>query len=281
MKLAYLLQQVYHEPALIMPEAHASIRHLLESRINQSLVTSAATSSEEAAQRQAMICGEKVDLPSMTIDEDGIAHIPVGGAIGQKLGNFAKWAGAVDVADVAIDLAEAEASKKVRGIIMDIDSPGGMVAGTPELAARIAEVTKPCYAFSNGLIASAAYWLASACDGIFTTVSAQSGSIGVYMAVYDESQAYEQAGIKVELIKAGTLKGLGYPGTSMTEAGRAYLQERVNEIYSMFKAQVKANRPEVSEETMQGQVFLGAQAEKRGLIDAVVKDKAEVIRAVF
>ena len=61
MKLAYLLQQVYHEPALIMPEAHASIRHLLETRVlsGHSGQQRGPHGQEEAAQRQAMVCGEK------------------------------------------------------------------------------------------------------------------------------------------------------------------------------------------------------------------------------
>lgn len=276
MKLQRLIQEVYYEPALIYPEAHASIRRLLESRLGDGLVF-----APDAKQREANVCGERVELPSMFVDADGIAHIPIGGAIGQKLGEFAKWAGAVDVADIETDLGEADANPKVRGIVLDIDSPGGMVSGTPELAQVIAAVKKPIYAFSDGLMASAAYWLASATDGIFTTLTANSGSIGVLLVVYDESQAFAQAGVKVEVIKAGKLKDMGVPGTSLSEDAKAHLQARVGKIYSMFTAQVVAHRGKVDESSMQGQTFMGEEAMKRGLIDAVVKNKAELIKALF
>jgi ClpP class serine protease len=193
---------------------HRMLTPPLDSSSNRVLAakSSPRLRDSEAKQRTATICGEEVDLPSMHVDGNGIAHIPIGGAIGQGLGNFAKWAGAVDVADIEADLMEAEENPKVRGIILDMDSPGGMVSGTPELAQVIEGVQKRIYAFSNGLIASAAYWLASATDGIFLTMAAEAGSIGVYQVVYDESQAFQDAGIKVEVIKAGKFKGMGFPG---------------------------------------------------------------------
>lgn len=271
MKLQYLIQQLYHEPSLITPEAHSAIRHLLEQRLDD-----AVNFDPEAAQRKGEYCGEKVDLPSMTV-EDGIAYIPVAGAIGQKLSGFAKYAGGVDVLDVQKDIEEAEADKHVDAILFEVDSPGGMVMGTPELADRVEAMKKPKMVFSDGLICSAAYWFASAADGIFTTRTANVGSIGVYLPVFDETKYFEQMGVKVELIKAGKLKGIGFPGTSLSEAGREYLQERVNAIYSDFKAQVLKHRRGVSDDTMQGQTFMGPQAQARGLVDGIVKSKADVV----
>jgi signal peptide peptidase SppA len=281
MKLQRLIQKVYYEPALITPDAHASIRQLLESRLGREIDSAIGAVDSEAKQRTTTICGDEVDLPSMHVDGNGIAHIPIGGAIGQGLGNFAKWAGAVDVADIEADLMEAEENPKVRGIILDMDSPGGMVSGTPELAQVIEGVQKRIYAFSNGLIASAAYWLASATDGIFLTMAAEAGSIGVYQVVYDESQAFQDAGIKVEVIKAGKFKGDGIPGTSLSDDARAHLQEGVLDIYKMFTGHVLKHRPNVAEDTMQGQTFLAQRAVERKLVDAIVKNKAEVVANWF
>ncbi len=207
---------------------------------------------------------------------DGIAHIPIAGAIGSKLGDFAKGWGAVDVADIQADLDEAEEDSRVRGIILDFDSPGGMVSGTPELAARIEQVKKPIYSFTDNMIASAAYWAAAGTDGIFSTLTANTGSIGVYVPFYDQTKRYADAGIKVDLIKAGKLKGIGFPGTSLSAEQRDHLQERIDQIYGMFTGFVSKHRPDITKDTMQGQTFMGAEAYKRGLIDAVVKSKAEV-----
>lgn len=274
MKLQNLIREVYYEPSLITPAAHASIRRLLNSRL---FSETGILPDPEAAQREGKdICGDTVQLPSMEIIE-GIAHIPIAGAIGHKLSDFARGAGAVDVAQIETDIDEAEADDSVHSLLFDIDSPGGMVSGTPELANRIADISKPTVAFSDGLIASAAYWLASSMDLIFTTETASTGSIGVFLPFIDASGAYAEAGYSVDLIKSGKFKGMGFPGTSLNKEQRAHLQERVDTIFGMFKAQVTGQRTGVKAESMQGQTFLGSQAFEAGLIDGVVKDRREVV----
>lgn len=273
MKLATLLQQVYHEPALITPEAHASIRALLEARLG---LDGAVQGVETRAPGQG-VCGEEVQVEQMQII-DGIAHIPINGAIGQKLDPFSRGEGAVDVLDVAEEIALAEADGAVKAILFEFDSPGGMVSGTPELARRIGAIRKPNVSFTNGMIASAAYWLASATDRIYATPTSNIGSIGVYIPVVDTTGWYQARGVKVELIKAGRLKGIGFPGVPLGDAAREHLQERVNQIYEMFTGAVVANRRRpIASETMQGQTFLGAESLQRGLIDGLVADKADVV----
>lgn len=275
MKLAQLLQTLYFEPSLITPDAHASIRQLIEERLNN---PQPATNNRQPMVREPGrdICGNEVEVDEMEI-RDGIAYIPIGGAIGQKLTPFDRGDGCVDVLDVRQELAQAEDNRMVRGIVIDMDSPGGMVTGTPELADRIAAVEKPIYTYSSGMICSAAYWIASATDGIFCTRSAAIGSIGVYLPVLDVSALYEQRGVKVELITAGKFKGTGFPGTKLSAEQRAELQARVNYIYDMFTAQVRKTRGDaIADETMQGQVFVGEEAQRLGLVDAIVSDISEV-----
>ena len=170
------------------------------------------------------------------------------------------------------------ADKKVKSFLFDFDSPGGMVSGTPELANKIKGISKPKKAFASGMIASAAYWLASACGEIWATESSEIGSIGVYLPFHDLTKAAEMEGVKVELIKAGKLKGIGYPGLPLSDIQREHLQARVNEIYGMFTAQVRRNRgAHISDETMQGQTFLAREAHARGLIDGIATSKRDVI----
>lgn len=271
MKLLTLIDQIYSQPSLITPEAHASIRQLLEARLDD-----AVNFNPEAAKRQGEYCGKKVDLPSMEVI-DGIAHIPIGGAIGYKLSGFAKASGAVDSLDVMRDVEEAEADKKVEAVLFDIDSPGGMVTGTAELADAIAQMKKPNCAFVSGLMASAAFWIGCSTQQVLATRSAQLGSIGVYLPVYDLTGWYSEMGVKVELIKAGKLKGIGYPGTALSDAAREHLQAHVNEIYDAFKTHVRGARGEVSDDTMQGQTFYAAEACNRNLADLVVRNKADAV----
>ena len=117
---------------------------------------------------------------------------------------------------------------------------GGTVNGTPELAALVADVSKAkyTYAFNDGQMCSAAYWIASQSDAVFAKPSARVGSIGELLPMLDESKAFEQAGIKVELFAAGKYKSVGVPGVSLTDEQRAWLKADVDEIYGGFKAPV-------------------------------------------
>jgi signal peptide peptidase SppA len=266
MMLEYLMRQL-SEPCLIEPSSLVAIRSLFESKYL----------TGEFMREGKDPCGKAVQLEGMRVT-DGIAQIPMSGVIGQKLNGFAKGAGAVDVADIAQEIDMAMADKSVLSVLFDIDSPGGMAMGTPELASKIKSITKPKYAFTNGMIASAAYYAACACDAIFATPSAMLGSIGSVLAVEDTSERAKAMGVKVEVFRSGDLKGIGIPGTSLSEVQRTFLLERVMNINQMFIDAVRQNRgAHISDDTMRGQSFLAREALNRGLIDGIVSGKADVI----
>jgi len=271
MNLYRLIHELY-QPALITPEAHATIREIIEARLLEVQTKDRKPGVDN--------CGEEVPIRGMEI-ADGIASIPILGAIGQNLSPFER-PNATDVDEVLDELAQAEADPEVRGIFLDFDSPGGMVQGTPETAEAMVELrTKPMVAFTSSMMASAAYWLGSSADAIFTTPTASTGSIGVYMPVIDSSERMKQFGIKVELIKSGRLKGMGFPGTSLTEDQRSHLQARVNKIHGMFTSAVQSRRVNATDkETFQGQTFMGDEAKERGLVDHIVKNRAEALNAL-
>jgi signal peptide peptidase SppA len=270
MKHHQILTALTREPLLITPATALSLLSLFEQHATLD------SDAFRAAREGTGVCGEAVDLEQMEI-VDGVAHIPISGPIGRGLGSFEKGAGAVDVSDITDDLEAAEEDEECTLIVLDFDSSGGMVSGTPELADRIAAVNKPIYAFTSGLIASAAYWLAAATEGIFATKSADIGSIGVYIPWADYTEAYKKEGVKIELFTSGKYKGMGFPGTKLSEDQRKLLQGRVVEIANMFYSHVQQNRPDVADESMQGQIFKAEQAVENGLIDGIVRDKAELI----
>lgn len=214
--------------------------------------------------------GHAFQLDGMTVDASGIATIPVYGPVGRRIGGLAKLFGGVDFEDIEAELNYAQQSDSVRAVIMDYHSPGGRTVGTPEASARIAGLGKPVISFSQGMMASAAYWMASAADGIYSTQSSDVGYIGTYMVVHDEKDRYEAAGIHVDVITATDLKPAGYPGTSLTPDQRADLQARVIRLNETFKAHVRSNRGDVSDDTLRGQGFEAPEAMERNLIDGIV-----------
>ena len=256
-----IANQIYSKPWLVTPLAHSSIRRLFETRYQ----ATAKTENELVD-----IFGD--DQPEMTV-EDGIAIIPIHGIIGRGLGKLEKVCGAVDTEDIANNIAVALENPDVTAILLDINSPGGTVNGVPECAniIALANEVKPVMAYSDGEACSAAMWLASSARACYGSVSAEWGSVGVYLPWIDETAAYAQDGYKVELIKntGGDFKGAGYPGTALTPEQKAELQRGVDQIFAMFSAHVLDRRGPVNPNALRGQTFLSAEAKKMGLIDEV------------
>jgi len=119
-------------------------------------------------------------------------------------------------------------------------------------------------------------WSSDVCSSDLTP-SATVGSIGVYMAIPDVSKAYESMGVRMDVIKSGTLKGAGIEGTSLSEAQRANLQEQVNAIHADFKAAVLGKRRSVEASDMEGQVFSGKVAAQKGLVTGLTSSFQQLI----
>ena len=212
--------------------------------------------------------------------EDGIGVVSIEGPILRKPDVFARvFMGATSSEDIGDALREAGERPDIKAVFLDIDSPGGTVAGTPELAAAVASLNarKPVYAFSSGLMCSAAYWVASQARAIYATPSAQVGSIGVVQAVVDHSAAIEKAGIKVEVFSVGKYKAMGAPGTPLTDEQRELISSNLAEIAGEFHAAVLARGRAIPAEAMEGQTFSGRQAQRHNLA-GMVADRAEAMR---
>ena len=195
-----------------------------------------------------------------------VGVIPLHGVIGKGLSPLDKMTGATDLNDFASALEDYANDAEVKTILVDISSPGGTVTGVEEAGAMLARVQKPTVAFTETEMASAAYWIGSQADRVVSTPSATVGSIGVYMAFADVSKAYESMGVKMEVIKSGTLKGAGIEGTSLSEAQRADLQAQVDSIHADFRSAVTSKRSSVATSDMEGQVFSGKVGAQKGLV---------------
>jgi len=208
-----------------------------------------------------------------------VGVVPIVGVMGKGLSPIEKALGASDVDDVAYAISNFCKDKKCKSIMLDISSPGGSVAGIPELAnvVREASAKKNVIAFSDTECASAAYWVGSQANQFICTPSAAIGSIGVYMVIPDATKAYEMEGIKMNVIKAGKYKAAGVAGTSLTAEQRGIMQDEVDELHASFKADVMSVRMFAEERSMEGQVFNGRNAAAKGLATGLARSKTEVI----
>jgi signal peptide peptidase SppA len=212
--------------------------------------------------------------------EDGVGVVAIEGPILRKPDLFARiFFGATSSEEIGDALREAAGREDIKAVFLNIDSPGGTVAGTPELANAVAALDKkkPVYAFSSGLMCSAAYWVASQARAIYATPSAQVGSIGVVQAVIDNSAALDKAGIKVEVFSVGKYKAMGAPGTPLTDDQRELIGSNLAEIAGEFHAAVLAKGRAIPAEAMEGQTFSGKQAQHHNLA-GMVSDRAEAMR---
>jgi signal peptide peptidase SppA len=171
-------------------------------------------------------------------------------------------------------LRAAVADPAVSSILLYIDSPGGTVAGTRELANDVAAAAnvKPVHAFIEDMGASAAYWIASQASRVSTNATGLVGSLGTYGVVHDYSAAAAMEGIKTFVVSTGKYKGAGVPGTEITPDVLADVQRNVDALNSYFVSAVATGRnmdDETVAELFDGRVHVGDEAKTLGLVDAV------------
>ena len=171
--------------------------------------------------------------------------------------------------------------------MLDIDSPGGEVAGCIESAMTLesirANASKPIVAVSNYLCASAAYWIAcSAAHEIVASPSSITGSIGVVAAHEDASGFYEQVGVKVEFITAGEFKAEGNDAEPLSNEGRAHIQSQVDYFYGLFTQAVAnsrgASQADVENGYGRGRVLTAKAALQSNLVDRIEPIGATILR---
>ena len=191
------------------------------------------------------------------------------------------WAGCC-YGDIRREIQAALDDDGVSSIMLNIDSPGGMVSGCADLAAFIenAAKIKPMAAYTSGMMASAAYWIGSATGKVYACQTAMAGSIGVIMTMGDYSKMLESAGITINVISSGSWKDAGSPYKAMTDEEREYFKSHVCAVHNVFLESVARNMNLAKEEKASwgdAQVFVSEEAVKHGLVTAVVKGLDEAI----
>lgn len=181
-------------------------------------------------------------VPLVDIDGKRIAIVRIDGIL-------TKWGFLGDARGSMLRHAEVIAglgrNDDVDAIILVIDSPGGTVAGTADLANVIHAVRqiKPVVAYVEDLAASAAYWIASQCTAVYVNnETALVGSIGVFVVMLDMSKLFTTKGVETIVIRSGPQKGVGVPGDKITDEQRAMVQLRVEGTAGLFIKSVAQGR---------------------------------------
>ncbi|MDO5510227.1 MAG: S49 family peptidase [Weeksellaceae bacterium] len=170
-------------------------------------------------------------------------------------------------------LQQLETDSRVSGVVLDIDSGGGMIAGTGELASTIRDFKKPVVAYTGGLMASAAYWIGSAADLIVANEHADViGSIGSFMSYEDISGILEKHGAKRYEVYApqSDLKNKAWRDmlTGDEQAMQKNLQQHTDKFINTIKEH-RADQLQDDGEVFRGQVYTAQQAKEIGLVDHV------------
>ncbi len=178
-----------------------------------------------------------------------------------------------DSREVLSMLRSANMNPDVKGVLLRMDTPGGMLLGGPEMADEVADMkrTKPVVAHIGGMGASLGYLIASQASEVYANKSAIVGSIGVIAKIPDYSALLAKIGVKFDVFTnaEAKFKAAGTLGTSLSNEQRQHFQDSVQSVFETFKSSVLSARPGVNAEAMQGQTFRGSESKSMGLIDGV------------
>lgn len=173
-------------------------------------------------------------------------------------------------------LTHALQNVAVRSIVLDMDSPGGSVAGTKALADYIyaaRQYKKKIVTVANEICASAALWIGTAGHELVATTASKIGSLGIIQPRLDLTKNNAQNGVEWTFFKSGSHKTFGYPDTAISDAERTYQQSLVNTYFDQFIQGVAQNRGVSPEEARKAwgnaQLWIGQAAVDVGLADSV------------
>ncbi len=257
----HVLQMVSSTPWAIRPEMLSVIVDILAFRVAGGVLSPEEIEARVGQRRQ------------ITPSEQGVAILPIHGPIVPKAGMMSDVSGATSIDALRSAYLQAMDAPDIKGIVLDIDSPGGQVSQVPEFANEMRGMRgrKPVVAVANTEAASAAYWLAAQADEIVASPSAIVGSIGVVATHQQVDESRD--GIKTTLVSAGKHKVDGNPYEPLSEHGNERIQALVDNYYGMFTSDVAKGRG-VSVDAVrsgygEGDVLSAKEAVSAGLADRV------------
>ena len=258
-KFTHLASLVFNKPLLVTQDYAETIAVVLSDRLDLN-VEGMSIKNDPREQR-----------PAST--QKGIAVIPIVGSMSHRTSGMEAMSGMQSYASLQQKFEQAFDDPNVTSILMDIDSPGGSVAGAFDFRDYLMENKgrKPVYALARDNMCSAAYLIGSTADKLYATQTARVGSIGVIAMHTDMSEKNKKDGIKPTFITAGEFKAAGNPHEKLEGAHLDYIQESVNQSYEMFidaVAEARGLDKKAIRDT-QARVYGGKEAVKIGLADGI------------
>lgn len=179
-----------------------------------------------------------------------------------------------DAAEVIDIIDGARENSHVKGVLFEIDSPGGAVAPSIEIAYALKRLrdTKPVVVYASGILASGGYYAAIWANEIIANPGAMVGSIGVIMQGADMGELMKKIGIKTQVVKAGKYKQIGTADREWTAYERNELNKVIQGTYALFVndvAQARNLDPDKSDTFANAHIFTASQAKKVGLVDSL------------
>lgn len=178
----------------------------------------------------------------------------------------------MDATEVVEKINEAAEDDAIKGILLNVDSPGGAVAPSIEIAYAIkrAKLKKPVVAYANGTMASGSYYSSIWANEIIANPGSMIGSIGVIMQGADISGLMSKIGVKTQIIQAGKYKQVGTVDREWTADETAELNKVIQGTYELFATDVAtARKLDINKKEVyaDAHIFTASQAKNVGLVD--------------
>jgi protease-4 len=201
--------------------------------------------------------------------DDAVAVVDLAGPIQASASGSLLGGGAITPDLVRERLESAEDSPAIKAVVLRIDSPGGTVAASQEIAALVGGMSIPVVVSMGDMVASGGYYISAPADAIVAQPGSLTGSIGVIWSSFDPAGLFRELGIEIDSVTAGKHKDMFLPGR-LTPPRRRIVQRMVNVMYDQFVSAVARGRnlPESKVRRLAtGQLYTGTQARQAGLVD--------------
>ena len=206
---------------------------------------------------------------NMSLDRDGMAL----GSLGKRIG-LVEIIGDIESSDSVVDqLEHMRLDSSVQAVVVRLDSPGGGVAASQEIAEEILKVRdakKHVIASMGGVAASGAYYVACAADSIVCNPGTLTGSIGVIMTFPNTEELFKKVGLRFEVVKTGKFKDIGSMSRPMTAEEKDLLHGVLTNVYQQFVRAIADGRDMEESDILpyaDGRIFSGQQALDLGFVD--------------
>ncbi|MEK6973577.1 MAG: signal peptide peptidase SppA [archaeon] len=236
-----------------------------------------------------MLIGLSVILSAMFFPEGSItaffgSNVALVKLEGEIITEGSSYFGTKSAFDVVSEIEQADEDSSIAAILLEINSPGGSVVGSKQIADALKSAKKPVVSWISDTGASGAYLAAASTDYIVADSASLTGSIGVISILPNYSGLMEKIGLKFEVLKKGDYKDIGNPFREMTDAEKKLFYDSLEEIFSEFKDSVKEYRKgklDLKEfnKIADGRFITGKQALDLGLIDSLGTRKEAINKA--